>query len=108
MKAKKKTEQKKTESKKSEAPSIDYSDEVKRLNRVMGQLEGIQKMLGSKRKLGDILAQCKAIHSALRSVESRLLKLHLENVLDEVAKLEKKKSREQKVAEIEELFKQAI
>ncbi|NBX03013.1 MAG: transcriptional regulator [Alphaproteobacteria bacterium] len=92
---------------KSEVVGVDYSDEMKRLNRVAGQLEGVRKMLDERRSLGEILAQCKAVHSALRSIENRILKSHLENVLDEVAKLEKKKSREQKVAEIEELFKQA-
>ena len=92
---------------KQEVTSVDYSDEIKRLNRVVGQVEGVRKMLDERRNLGDILSQCKAVHSALKSIENRILKLHLENVLDEVAKLEKKKSREQKVAEIEELFKQA-
>jgi DNA-binding FrmR family transcriptional regulator len=86
---------------------VDYSDEMKRLNRVVGQVEGVRKMLEERRSLGEILAQCKAVHSALRSIENRILKSHIENVLDEVATLEKKKSREQKVAEIEELFKQA-
>lgn len=105
--AKKKSDQKKQENKKPDRAVIDYSDETKRLNRVIGQVEGIRKMLDDQRKLGDVITQCKAIHSALRSVEARLLRLHLEHVLDEVAKLDKKKTREQKVAEIEELFKQA-
>ncbi len=92
---------------KTAASNIDYSDEMKRLNRVIGQVEGVRKMLDDRRELGEILSQCKAVHSALRSIENRILKAHLENVLDEVATLEKRKSREQKVAEIEELFKQA-
>lgn len=84
---------------------IDYSDEMKRLNRVVGQLEGIRKMLEEQRRLDDVLMQCKAIHSALRSIESRLLKAHLEVALDEVSRLEKRKNREQRVAELEELFR---
>ena len=103
MKAKKKA----ALAKKNEGNGIDHSDEIKRLNRVIGQVEGVRKMLDESRDLGDVLAQCKAVHSALRSIESRILKSHLEHVLDEVVKLEKKKSREQKVAEIEELFKQS-
>ena len=103
MKAKKKA----ALAKKNEQNSIDHSDEIKRLNRVIGQVEGVRKMLDENRELGDVLAQCKAVHSALRSIETRILKTHLEHVLDEVVKLEKKKSREQKVAEIEELFKQS-
>ena|SRR5690242_12569054 len=86
---------------------IDNDDEIKRLNRIIGQIEGIRSMLKDKRKLEAVLMQCKAVHSALKSVETRLVKAHLEATLEEVAKLEKKKSRVEKLAELEELFKQA-
>lgn len=84
---------------------IDHSDEIKRLNRVVGQVEGVKKMLEEQRKLDDVLIQCKAIHSALKSIEQRILKAHLEVALDEVVKLEKKKTRAEKVSELEELFR---
>ena len=86
---------------------IDFSEETKRLNRLVGQIEGIRKMLGNQRKLGDVLAQCKAVHSALRSIESRILTAHVEVALDEVVKLDKKKQRTEKISELEELFRQA-
>lgn len=86
---------------------IDMSDEVKRLNRVIGQIEGIRSMLKEGRKLDAVLMQCKAVHSALRSVETRIVKTHLEAALDDIVKIEKKKNRAEKVAELEELFKQA-
>ena len=90
-----------------EPARMDFKDEVKRLNRITGQIEGISKMLGDGRKLGDVLIQCKAIHSALRSIESRVVKVHLDAALDEIVKLDKKKNRAQRVSELEELFKQA-
>jgi len=86
---------------------IDHSDEIKRLNRIVGQIEGIRKMLEEKRKLEDVLIQCKAIHSALKSIETRILRAHLDVALDEIVKMEKKKNRAEKVAELEELFKHA-
>lgn len=97
----------KDKKKKSDAPSIDYSDDIKRLNRVVGQIEGVSKMLEGGRRLDDVLTQCKAIHSALKSVETRILKAHLEQVLNDIAKLDKKKSREQYLSELETLFKQS-
>ncbi len=106
-KDKEKDKEKDKVKKRPEYELIDFTDEVKRLNRVMGQIEGVSKMLNEQRKLQDVLIQCKAVHSALKSVESRILKAHLEVALDEISKLEKKKNREQKVAELEELFKQA-
>lgn len=98
-------EDKKDEKHKIEYEGIDFSDESKRLNRVLGQVEGIKKMLHEQRKLDDVLIQFKAVHSALKSVEQRLLRAHLGYALDEVAKLEKKKSRAEKLAELEDLFR---
>lgn len=101
-----KKDKKKNKDKKSKR-EFDFTDEVKRLNRIIGQFDGIRKMLEEGRKLNEILMQCKAVHSALRNIESRVIKAHLEAALDEVANLDKKKNRAEKVAELEELFKQA-
>jgi DNA-binding FrmR family transcriptional regulator len=87
---------------------LDFSDEVKRLNRVMGQIEGIQKMLKAGRKLDDVITQCKAVHSAIASVEQRVFKVHLDAALHHVVKLDKKKHREEVVEELEALFKKAV
>lgn len=94
-------------SEKNEKSRLDFSDEVKRLNRVIGQIEGIQKMLDSGRKLDDIITQCKAVHSALSSVESRVFKVFLDAALDDVVKIDKKKNREEIADELEALFKKA-
>ena len=93
--------------KKRAASASIHKDEIKKLNRIIGQIEGVRKMLGEDRKLEAVLMQCKAIRSALKSIESRILKTHLEVVLDDIARLDKKKSRAEKVAELEDLFKQA-
>jgi len=104
--AKKEKEKNKDKKKKSET-GFDFRDEAKRLNRINGQVDGIRKMLEDGRKLEEVLMQCKAVHSALRSIESRVLKVYLEAALDEVVNLDKKKNRAEKVAQLEELFKQA-
>ncbi len=102
-----KDEKHKDEKSKAEYATIDFSDESKRLNRVMGQVEGIKKMLEDQRKLDDVLIQCKAVHSALKSVEYRLLRAHLAQALDEVARLDKRKTRAERLAELEDLYKHA-
>ena len=86
---------------------IDHSDEIKKLNRLAGQVEGVRKMLEEQRRMEDVLIQCKAVHSALRAVESRIMKAHLEVALDEIVKIDKKKNRAEKVAELEALFRHA-
>lgn len=94
--------------KKQEHETIDFRDEAKRLNRITGQIEGIAKMLKEGRKLDDVLIQCKAVHSALRSIESRVVKIHLEITLNELEHAEKKKARAEIVADLEEIFKHSV
>lgn len=52
-----------------------------RLNRIIGQLNGIQKMLNENRYCGDILVQVAAAESALQSVGYLLLKTHMETCM---------------------------
>src|SRR5579885_654010 len=85
--------------------TLDIKEESKRLKRIIGQVEGIRKMLDDERRLEDVLTQCKAVHSALKSVESRLLQRYLDVAIKNIAKAEKKKSKEQKIAELMDLYK---
>ena len=48
------------------------------LNRAIGQLEGIKKMIEEQRYCPDIIVQLKAVRSAIKHVESNILKTHLE------------------------------
>ena len=50
----------------------------RRLARIRGQVEGISRMVDENRYCPDILHQCAAVHSALRSAEKELLASHLE------------------------------
>ena len=58
-----------------------------RLNRMVGQLNGIGKMLDENRYCGDILVQVAAIESALQSFGYLILQEHLETcVVEEISK----------------------
>ncbi len=50
---------------------------IKRLGRVKGQIEGIEKMILDRRYCPDIIAQLKAASAALRAVEAEVFKAHL-------------------------------
>ena len=58
---------------------MDHSDNIPRLNRILGQVEGIKKMIEDKRYCTDILMQLRAVRSALKSVESNILQKHLQH-----------------------------
>ncbi len=56
-----------------------------RINRISGQLNGIQKMLDENRYCGDILIQIAAVESALQSIGYIVLKEHMETcVVEEI------------------------
>ena len=71
-----------------------HETEVPRLNRVIGQLEGVKKMIAENRYCPEILIQLKAVRSAIRAVEGNILKRHLQSCVaqsfdNEQAKTEK-------------------
>ena len=55
-----------------------HKEQIPRLNRAIGQLEGIKKMIGDHRYCPDIIIQLKAVRSAIKHIESNILKTHLE------------------------------
>lgn len=58
-----------------------------RINRIIGQLNGIQKMLDDNRYCGDILNQIAAVESALQSMGYIVLEEHMNTcVIEEVKK----------------------
>ena len=59
----------------------DHKAEITRINRMKGQLDGIQKMIEERRYCIDILNQTKAVSSALHSLETALLEKHLNHCL---------------------------
>lgn len=63
------------------------ADVQKRLNRAIGQLNGVKSMLDENRYCGDILTQLAAAESAVRRVSEVLLEEHMQTcVVEEIRK----------------------
>lgn len=81
-----------------------HEKEIGRLNRVIGQAEGLKKMIENERDSAEIIVLLRAIRSALKSIEANVLETYLESqafgVLSANSKL-----RNQKIAELKEIFK---
>jgi CsoR family transcriptional regulator, copper-sensing transcriptional repressor len=84
----------------------DHTPQIKRINRMIGQLGGIKKMIEEGVYCTDILIQTKAISSALRSLETSLLEGHLKGCVSEA--FETGKGREKKIDELLQVFKTRI
>lgn len=58
-----------------------------RINRIIGQLNGIQNMIADNRYCGDILMQIGAVESALQGLGYQILQEHMETcVVEEVGR----------------------
>ena len=79
-----------------------HKAELPRLNRIIGQLEGIKKMIEEQRYCPEILIQLKAVRSAIVSVEKNILSTHLEKCVTDSFKDQDLAKEE--IAEIKELF----
>lgn len=56
-----------------------HHDQLRRLARVRGQVDGIARMIEEDRYCVDILVQIRAVHAALRKVEEGVLRGHVEH-----------------------------
>lgn len=82
----------------------DYSDQLKRLSRIKGQLEGIERMIQDRRYCPDIIVQLKAASAAIKTVESQIFKTHLQNCVNSAFHGEDKFSADRKIQEILKLL----
>ena len=54
-----------------------HLENLPRLNRISGQIDGVKKMIEEGRYCVDIINQIKAARSALKSVEKNILEKHI-------------------------------
>lgn len=88
---------------KHEHPS--HEQELVRLNRIAGQIEGVKRMIGEQRHCPDILTQLRAARSAIRTVEANILETHLHSCVAESLGGAGRKAALKKIDEIKDLFK---
>ncbi len=82
----------------------DHSDDLKRLNRVKGQLEGIEGMIEDRRYCPDIINQVQASISALKSLQKQLLERHLHHCVASAFEAQDHRQRETKIKELLKLI----
>ena len=77
-------------------------DLQKRLNRVIGQLNGVKRMIDDNRYCGDVLTQLAASESAIRRISDMVLKEHLETCVSDRIKA----GDESAISEVMDLLRQ--
>lgn len=82
----------------------DHAEELPRLKRVRGQLDGIERMIQDGRYCVDILQQVKAASSALKAFEMAILKTHLKGCVRATLASPDSFNADKKIQEIMELL----
>ncbi len=97
-------QQKKQESK-THKPAHDHSPELRRLSRIKGQVEGVERMITDHRYCPEIVIQIKAIRSALRSLEANIVEGHMRHCVKDAIKSRDPEVVQEKIDEILLLMK---
>ena len=82
-----------------------HIEQLPRLNRIGGQIEGVKKMIKEQRYCPDILTQLHAVRSAVRNLELHILDSHLSHCVTEVFQQNNQEKQKQKIEEIRQLIK---
>lgn len=83
----------------------DHSAELKRLSRIKGQVEGVERMIVEKRYCPEIVNQIKAIRAALRSLEANVIEGHMRHCVNQAIKSRDPQIVQEKLEEIVMLMK---
>lgn len=82
-----------------------HQAQVKKLNRVIGQLEGIKRMIEERRYCTDIITQTRAASSALKNIELSILETHLGHCVSEAFNSKNQAKSQIKINELIEVMK---
>ncbi|MGK0367722.1 MAG: DNA-binding FrmR family transcriptional regulator [Thermoproteota archaeon] len=84
-----------------------HKNEIKRINRIEGQIRGIKNMVQEGQYCVDILTQVKAARSALKSLELNILESHANHCLINAMKSGSESESKEKINEIMLLLKRS-
>lgn len=84
-----------------------HTTHLPRIRRIEGQIRGISKMVEEERYCVDILTQIKAVRSALKSLEGKILEEHLNHCVHKAVSAGNSKESKQVIDELLLLIKKA-
>lgn len=82
----------------------DHNQQISRINRAIGQLEAVKRMIEEGAYCVDIMSQLRAARNAVKTIELGVLQTHMEACMIE-AYSEGKAVKEQRIEEIMALLK---
>lgn len=75
-----------------------------RLRRIVGQIQGVQRMVEEEKYCVDILLQISAVQGALEQVSKILMTRHIESCVQDTLRAGSERERSQKIGELVRVF----
>lgn len=88
----------------SSTPHPDHSSVLGSLQKVQGQLAGIERMILARRYCADILIQFRAAGSAMRVIEADIFRKHVKNCVVQAVRSENSSELDDKIEELVKLI----
>ena len=85
-----------------------HKADLSRLKRIVGQLNGIERMINEGRYCPDILMQTRAVSAAVRALEASLLERHIKHCVQEAFSSDNLEERDAKVSELIKIFNKRL
>jgi DNA-binding FrmR family transcriptional regulator len=82
-----------------------HGTEIGRINRAIGQMEAVKKMIDDRRYCPEIITLIRAARCAMKSVEANILEAFLGSCVINSFTSNNAKDKKQKISELKELFK---
>lgn len=83
---------------------LEYKNLLSRLNRIEGQVRGLEKMLEEDRYCIDIVTQASAVQAALNAFNKKLLALHIQSCVVHDIKAGKEESIQELITTLQKLM----
>ncbi len=87
----------------SEHPS--HKNQLSRINRAVGQLEAVKRMIEDGKYCVDIMSQLRAARNAIKTIELGVLEAHVNSCVTDACSNKDEKLKKQRIGEIMELLK---
>lgn len=81
-----------------------HREDLVRLGRIKGQIEGVERMIEDNRYCMDIVSQIRSITAALRSAEGLVMERHLRHCVTDAINAKDERLTEAKISELLTLF----
>lgn len=89
---------------KTDKSAPDHSEDLTRLRRIRGQIEGVERMIEEKRYCMDIVTQIRATMAALKSVEGLVMERHIRHCVKDAIGAKNERVTEERIEELLTLF----